>query len=172
MFQKLLFISCLALWIPTSVVLSQTNASVFPAAIAGVWDGSLEYIDYQNGQTVQLPVQAQLWRSGMGVRLILNPVFTEPNGKKLEWLNVLLYDPKTQTIDFDHKEVYRVETFSATDSTLKMILYKDGEDNDKKALIRYTLTWERNTLNTSEEYQYPNTAFKLRNRFILKRRNQ
>ena len=135
-FMKNTFSAILLLLILTAAAQSQT----FLQKIAGSWEGTLEYQDYQQDKRVKL-------------RTYLT-VTTAPDGNSAEFVTIyddfgrIIKDTEIVKIDQVLKK-YAAGDFQYKIDSLengKIVLLGEGEDGEKVEPIRKTITFDENSL--------------------------
>lgn len=148
-----------------SVLLLTTsaNSQTYFQKIAGNWEGTLEYLDYQENKRVQLKTY-----------LTVTPA---PDGNSAEFQTV--YNDFGKIIK--NKEIYKIDAMpnkyiagdfeykidSITDG--KIILLGSGLDGEKVEPIRETITFNENSLSILKETRTP---WRFRNQTIFKRSSE
>jgi hypothetical protein len=112
------------------------------------WVGNLTYRDYSSDKKVSISCNLAVTKSG----------------KKNSWIFSYLYpkEPKANSADtvvlsddgkiFDKEMV--IERTKLADGTLKFVTQKEGSDNDKKAMFRFTYLIGDKTFSLKKEVKY------------------
>jgi len=129
------------------------------------WTGILSYLDYGKNTKVSIPS---------------NLTVTQSKDNKSSWIFEYQYpdEPKanskeTVTISkdgkiFDGETV--IERTNLADKTLRIVTEKSGNDNDKKALFRFTYLLGKTNFSIKKEVKYEGTTeFFVRNEYNWKR---
>ena len=157
-----LYLTAVLCLIFSSVNASAQNKTYFQK-IAGNWEGTLEYLDYQENKRVKLKTY-----------LTVTPA---PDGNSAEVLTIyddfgrIIKDTETVKIDRAARQYaagdYRYTIESIADG--KIVLLGSGQDGEKVEPIRKTITFDENSLEFLKETRTP---WQFRNRTTLKRRNE
>ena len=129
------------------------------------WTGSLSYLDYRKNKLVSIPS---------------NLIVTQSATDKSSWIFEYQYpdEPKANskeivTLSKDGKILNggRVtEKTKLTGDRLKIVTEKEGPDNDKNALFRFTYLLDKTTFSIKKEVKYEEaTEFFVRNEYTWKR---
>lgn len=115
--------------------------------IVGQWEGQLEYLDYRDGKSrVKLATTLDCKLSGEKLEYMF--VYTEPNGSKVNG------DPSNIKVDAGivmiNGEAWQV-TDSSKSEPRRIVLTKEGKDNDKPAMQRRTFSLENGELRILNE---------------------
>lgn len=129
------------------------------------WTGTLTYLDY--GTNKQTSIKS-------------NVTVSRPDAEKLTWTFDYQYplEPKANRKDqvvltpdgktFDGETV--IERIKQADGTLKIVTTKEGVDNGKKSLYRFTYLAGKNSFYVKKEVrQESSTEFFVRNEYAWKR---
>lgn len=129
------------------------------------WIGNLTYLDYGKNTRVSIPSNLTVLQS---------------KDKKSAWIFEYQYpdEPKANSKDmveisadrkiFDGETV--VERTNLSDKTVKIITRKNGNDNDKKAVFRFTYLLGKNNFSIKKEVQYEGAnEFFVRSEYVWKR---
>ena len=124
----------------------------FKQLTAGQWKGRLTYQDY---------------RSNKKASILSNLTVTESNENKLSWIFEYEYpdEPKANKKSivkiskdgktFDDETV--VERKKLSNETLKIVTTKNGTDNDKPSVFRYTYLINKKSFSIRKEVKYKGT---------------
>lgn len=126
-------------------------------ALAGQWDGELYYLDYQSGERFSIPMTAEIEATPDGATVIRHLTWSDPNS--------LVYAIQISTFDRDTGELveafyregkgeymrYDVSGLTIESAANWQIVYEHlGYDADRPALIRHTMTRDRNLLTSKK----------------------
>lgn len=129
------------------------------------WTGTLSYSDYRTGKKVSIPS---------------NLIVTQSKEDKSSWVFDYQYpdEPKangkkTVTLSENGKlfnDEAVIEKSDIADKTLKIVTEKNGTDNDKNALFRFTYLLSKTNFSIKKEVKYEGaTEFFVRNEYSWKR---
>lgn len=129
------------------------------------WSGTLSYLDYGTNKKISIPSNLTVTRS---------------KNNKSSWIFDYRYpkEPKadsaeTVTVSKDGKILDGeavVERTILPDKTLKIVTEKNGTDNNKNAVFRYTYMLNKSNFSIKKEVRYEGAAeFFGRNEYIWKR---
>lgn len=129
------------------------------------WAGSLSYLDYRKNQKVSIPSTLTV---------------TQSVEDKSSWMFEYQYpdEPKANskeivTLSKDGKFINAemvIERTNLPGDVLKIVTEKNGSDNDKKALFRFTYLLSKTSLSIKKEVKYEDaTGFFVRNEYSWKR---
>lgn len=137
------------------------------AALAGSWTGVLEYVDYGNGQRVQLPTRITAVREDDGRTLTLRYVYREPNGDTVTSRGVHRMDAAAAryVMGSDTFAVAALEGFGA-DGSGRMVMEGTVEENGQPQPARHTFTLAGDTLRMLKETRAP---LQMRNEYRMVR---
>lgn len=152
-------------------------------AMAGRWEGKLEYLDYSANRWFGLPMKVLIEDGGDGVTLIRKADFDDgPKVGNVRITTVELLDPATgkeTSASFRKGRETSLDTITlrlpapATDTThWTLVAETNGRDGDKPARLRQTLVRDGDTMTTLKEVDYLDDATETwisRNRTTLKR---
>jgi hypothetical protein len=138
--------------------------------LAGSWKGELTYLDYKDDKSkVVLKVRTtNVWANP---NLTRNIVFTEPNGKEIKSDSVLKIGDDKRSL-LEDKDTWRVvkNVFDRDKQQRIVVLETNGEDNNKKAILRKTLVIGKNQYTITKEVSYESgSEFFFRNEFRFTR---
>ena len=136
--------------------------------LVGDWAGELTYLDYADGASrVTLGVRTTI-REDAGA-LVFSTVYTEPDGREVGGGDARLApgtDPAR--LAFEGAD-WRVVSREATADGLAIVIEREGDDNERPATIRLTLTATRGAWQVVKEVRYGGTdSFFERNRYVLR----
>lgn len=136
--------------------------------LVGRWAGELTYTNYRDDATrVTLGVQTTV-REEAGA-LVFATVYTEPDGREVGGGESRLEpgaDPSRLRYD---GEPWRVLAREADPARLAVVLERDGEDNERPATIRLTLTAQGGSWQVVKDVRYQATeSFFERHRYVLR----
>jgi len=152
------------------------SSKALHAALGGKWTGTLRYRDYQDStRFVTLPTVVEGTTAADSMNVRLDFVYDDGPGKTVrssdsfslnDRARVLLWGPA------DGKRVastFAMQQFSGS-STLTLIVEMTGEDDDKKALIRETITVQAGELRILKEVQFKADApWLFRHEYLVRR---
>ena len=108
--------------------------------LVGEWEGSLEYLDYQDDSTkVKLPVVISC--EAKGSKLRLNFSFTEPNGKNVSNKEDIKTGKEPGTLIWGEEWTVKELKLSPSgkEGLNSITLVQEGKDNEKEANIQLRL---------------------------------
>jgi len=136
------------------------SSKALHAALAGKWTGTLRYRDYQDStRFVSLPTVVEGTTAADSMNVRLDFVYDDGPGKTVrssdtfslnDQAHLLLWGPT------DGKRVastFAVQQFSGS-NPFRLIVEMNGEDDNRKALIRETLTVDAGELRILKEVQF------------------
>ncbi len=130
------------------------------------WAGDLAYLDYSSGKKVSISCNLTVSKAaGKNNAWLFSYEYPkEPGANETE--TVLLSDGGKK---LDSETV--IQRYTLPDKTLKIVTQKEGSDNDKKALFRFTYLISEKTFSIKKEVRYyeDKAAFFERNEFSWKR---
>lgn len=129
------------------------------------WIGTLTYLDYSSNKKTSIKSNVTISRSAAD-SLAWNFEYQYPDEPKANSKDsvILSRDGKT----FDGETV--IERTKLPDGTLKFVTTKDGEDNGKKALYRFTYLAGKNALSVKKEARIEGTTeYFVRNEYVWTR---
>jgi|GEM_PF-258762 len=135
--------------------------------LVGDWAGELTYLDYQDDASrVTLGLRTSV-REDAGA-LVLSTVYTEPDGREVGGGDARLA-PGTDPSRLTYGAEWRVVSRDAAPGRLAVVIEREGEDNDRPATLRLTLTATPDAWQVVKEVRYGGTdAFFERNRSVLR----
>ncbi len=141
--------------------------------LAGDWTGTLTYTDYGDDATrVELGVRIQVAerRDSLDTPAFeLRYAYTEPDGRAVDGGRDLLV-PGADPTRLTFGDTWDVVERDTTGSRLRLVLVRQGEDNDRPATIRETLIAEADAWTLRKEVRYAGTAaFFERHAYALRR---
>lgn len=151
-------------------------------ALAGTWEGELEYLDYQSGQWFGLPMHVQIEDAGDGATLIRKSDFDDgPSVGNVRIVSTAMFDRESGVEYVGNFRAGRAAELAAYTVTLgdaraadrwTMIAEADGEDGGEPARIRETTVRDGDTITTLKEVDPENDGTEewiTRNRTTLTR---
>ena len=137
--------------------------------LLGSWEGSLEYLDYGDDETlVTLPVGLACRRSDDGSALILDFSFAEPDGRTVISSERLFETEEGVNLGGLWQISERSQDPAAGIYRLEMV--QDGEDNGREASVRTLVVAEGDQLTITKFVRYAGSTEELqRNQYRLKR---
>ncbi len=139
--------------------------------LVGAWRGTLTYTDYGDDATrVTLGARARIAEAPGGAALTVAMTYTEPDGREVG-VGTDRLEPGTDPSVFGWGGAsWRVVARDTTVGALKLVVERDGEDNDRAATIRETLTATADAWSLVKEVRYDGAAaFFERNRHVFTR---
>jgi hypothetical protein len=137
-----------------TVVFSQVKTEDF-AFMQGNWTGVLEYTDYQDDKTkVQLNTVATC--ALMFDKMMIHFTYTEPDGRPVYEKMAIYARKKDDLIQFGSIKMKVVKNLVQREPTVKglLVLEVEGEDNDKKAMIRETINYTKDSFSITKQVRY------------------
>lgn len=128
--------------------------------IAGNWEGTLEYADYQDGKRVKLKTYLTVTPTTDGSSAEFQTVYDD-FGRIIKSKEIYKIDAAAKKYvagDFE----YRIDSFENG----KIVLLGSGQDGEKVEPIRETITFDDNSLSILKETRSP---WQFRNQTIFKR---
>jgi hypothetical protein len=147
--------------VPTRVI-AQTSPSpkALHSVLGGRWTGTLRYRDYQDSaRFVSLPTVVQGTTATDSANVRLDFVYDDGPGKTVSSSDIFSLNAQARTLVWgpaDGKRApshFAVQQFSGGDR-FTLIVEMNGEDDNKKACIRETLTVDANQLRILKEVQF------------------
>ncbi len=134
--------------------------------LKGSWSGTLTYTDYRD-DTKQVTLQTSLMVEWKGDKGLFSFEYTEPNGDIVTGESKFKLLNKGQGLNYDGDKYEVVEAKSNQgNSNFNFVLQKNGEDNDKPAIIRQELVLIDEELQIIKQVKYQNSnEFFQRNRY-------
>jgi uncharacterized protein YdbL (DUF1318 family) len=146
--QHMKYLAIIALCLFTSSAFGQTLSEKDLKGLEGeTWIGTLTYLDYGSGKKTSIKSNLNVAKKSKEVWTFAYTYPDEPNanstseimleadGKKLNGQNV-------------------IAKRGSEDGTLQIVTTKEGQDNDKQALFRFTYTITQKALSIRKEVQY------------------
>lgn len=159
------------------------SAAALERGLAGRWQGSLGYRDYQSNQMFELPVTTEIRALPDGATILRTSSFDDGPKTGLVWITTAsLYDAKAGTVTSATLRKGRPVTLSTEAQAVAayadarhwtIVATEDGSDDDKPALLRITEVRDGDRLVATKEVsprgdgQAPRWQF--RNRLTLQR---
>lgn len=148
--------------IPAPIVITDLQA------LAGSWEGHLEYLDYRTNQT-RVTLSATLEIKGRKNTLALFFEFFEPSGKKVKNKEIIRMTADQQQLLLDGTAYSCIERKHDRGSR-KLILTGRGLDNRKPATLRQTITMTGKQFRiTKEVLPDGDTDFFVRNEYVFEK---
>ncbi len=153
------------------------KAVAFSKALAGDWEGTLEYRDYSTDKRVTLPTTllANPEDDGRVVRLKFR--YDEGKGRFVEGESTLRVDPAKNTLvwESDGGKVKTEYALTGLDAFVEkglgeLVLTGLGTENGKEVEARQTITREGGELKILRESRKPGESFAFRNGYKFKRK--
>jgi hypothetical protein len=143
------------------------------SSLAGRWRGHLDYLDFQDDQTVsRLPVSLNIAPSDQRpASLAFEYVFDEPGGQRRRSADLVTAVPEKEIIRIDGSDwwVLTLEQYPKT-SGFRLVVEREGSDNNRTATLQTIVDFCGETLGFSKTVKYgPTDAPFVRNSFSLVR---
>jgi hypothetical protein len=125
------------------------------AFMQGNWVGVLEYTDYQDDKSkVQLKTNA--FFAQQFDKIVSQYTYVEPDGSLVYDKGQITIAKKGDMINFSGEKLKIIKNTSRQDSSGEgaLILEGQGEDNNKKATIRETIYYSKDSLSLLKEVKY------------------
>lgn len=174
----------LALALAATVAAGAQSPTLTPEALlnglAGSWEGALQYRDYQSNKLQEIPLFVNISATDDGATLIQRSTFQDPGFK--------VYSVAVSTIEkgTDQRRVAffrdrKMETHSETvklaegakgQESWTLVFEHTGEDDNRPARIRSTMTRDGARLTTEKEIDFQDDKvdkLEFRNRTVLSR---
>ncbi len=133
----------------SETVCSQTTINNF-AFMQGNWIGVLEYTDYQDDKS-KVQLKTTVSYAFQFDKMVSQYTYTEPDGSFVYDKGQIAMSKKGDIINFDGEKLKIVK---ATQQQGLLILEGAGEDNNKKATIRETIHYSKDSLSILKEIKY------------------
>jgi len=154
-----------------------TRASLYHA-LAGEWNGSLDYKDYSNpDRRVTLPTKLRVQFSTDSAALLMHYTYDDGPGKIVESDDRFSVDAKLTRVTWGSVRDTNPQQFVARASmvaqpagTEQFIFEGEGRDDNKPATIRETFTISAKSLRILKETRFAGTDFAFRHTYVLARR--
>ncbi|MCL7964564.1 MAG: hypothetical protein M8858_04005 [marine benthic group bacterium] len=157
----------LSYWTANRVMAQETGS--FEALLLGRWVGELDYLDYSDNETlVKLPTRLVADFAEDGKGLDLSYFFEEPDGSIVEGRD-RFYETADGVFFGDSWAVLEREVDLSRQS-LRVVLARDGMDDDQPARIETTLERRGSRLTITKNVQYVGSSAPIRrNQFRFER---
>ncbi|MES2521374.1 MAG: hypothetical protein V4617_01660 [Gemmatimonadota bacterium] len=125
---------------------SRSTAKALHGALGGTWTGTLRYRDYQDStRFVSLPTTLQGTTAADSTGVRLDFTYDDGPGKTVRSSDAFSLDAAARALVWGSSDGKRPpSTFSVTQFTggkpFTLVVERDGEDDDRKARIRETLS--------------------------------
>ena len=145
----------------TSAQLDQLN---------GEWEGALTYTDYSDDKS-QYELKTKLiaaFKKGKGV---LKYIYTEPNGKIVKGKQKMKLGKTAES--FYLASDFAISSFEQSDAanSWKLMLQKEGTDNNKPAIIKQVIILNDNNFSITKMIRYKDQdGFIQRNKYAFSRK--
>lgn len=142
--------------------------------LIGHWTGTLEYKDYrQPDKRVTLPTIVDIAASDAG-GVSLHFTYDDGPGKTVRGEDHFEMGANGETVEWTGvtetpSAIFRVVSFTASDATMRLVLERQGRDNDMPATLRETLTIDAASFTVLKEVQPPGQDFTFRHAYRLRR---
>lgn len=140
--------------------------------LQGNWTGTLEYTDYKDDKTpVTLPTL--LTAAFIKDKMQLAFIYDESNGRWEYSDSQISATKQEKEIKWGNQKFKIISDTEGVSNERTIVLETQGEDNNKKALIRETIRCTANTLSILKEVQYAGTnAFFQRHIYRFKKESE
>ncbi len=130
----------------------------------GNWTGVLEYTDYQDDKTKVVLKTTTNYRI-LDKKLLIQTTYIEPNGVPVYSKGQISISRKGDKISFND------DLFTLSEKTVgRLVLTREGKDNEKKSLIRETIDYTKDDLTITKEIKYEGSnEFLLRHKYGFQR---
>jgi hypothetical protein len=155
----------------TLTLILLTCASFFQAqispndfrAVFGKWTGELTYSDYRTGVPIKIPVEIKVDETNSVNTIIISYIYPkEPKANASDTLRIAA-DGKW----LNDKNIISVKK---ENGLINILAERNGEDNNKFAVLRYNYSIGKNQFIIRKEVKYMNTDnFIFRNEYNFKR---
>ncbi len=152
----------------TTPAAAQTGMEPYELLV-GSWEGELEYLNYGDNLTlVTLPTRLLVEPAGNGRRLDLEFIFVEPDGSEVSGTDQLYETP--DGLYFGDRWTVEEQEVEEPGRHLRLVLSRDGEDDNRAASIRTLVALEGDELTITKRVQYTDTGEELqRNQYRFRR---
>lgn len=144
---------------------AKLNTKDIDILLGDEWNGTLSYSDYSSGKMVSIPSKLTIRKS---------------KNKKSTWIFDYRYPNEpgsnsTETVVLsDNRKLFDGETITEKtklpNKILRIVTEKNGQDNDKKAIFRYTYLISKTVFSVKKEVRYEDgKEFFIRNEYSWKR---
>lgn len=142
----------------SETVCSQTAIDNF-AFMQGNWIGVLEYTDYQDDKS-KVQLKTTVTYALQFDKIISQYTFTEPDGSLVYDKGQISLSKKGDMVNFGGEKLKIVKALTASGARQEGILVLEGagEDNNKKATIRETIHYSKDSLRILKEIKYDGEA--------------
>ncbi|MCL7961163.1 MAG: hypothetical protein M8861_13300, partial [marine benthic group bacterium] len=138
---------------------AQTGMEPFELLV-GSWDGELEYLNYGDNLTlVTLPTRLVVKPAGNGQRLDLEFIYQEPDGSEVSGTDQL-YETG-DGLYFGDRWTVEEQEVEEPGRRLRLVLSREGEDDDRAAFIRTVVLLEGDELTITKYVEYSDTGEEL-----------
>ncbi len=147
-------------------LVAQDDLSAYQPLV-GSWQGELEYLDYGDNQTlVTLPTWLKVTRADTGKRLDIEFFYEEPDGREVGSRDRLY--PTNAGLYFGAHWTMEEREADAAGRSLRLVLYREGMDDDREASITTVLEIRGDSLTITKHVEYADTGKGLqRNRYRM-----
>lgn len=157
-----------------SCAADEPTAPVDLALLEGAWEGTLEYLDYQDNTTrievpASLTVTATASRGGPGATEATFDFRTrELSGVAGDEQLLLRYFPTEGLVEFGGNWAVTIAEADPEAALIRLVFTGTGEDDGRPGLIRQTIERRGSTLNLLKEVRYEDTTdFIVRSQYLL-----
>lgn len=135
----------------------------------GRWRGTLQYRDYRDStRRVTLPTRLLVSGAADGAEAVLHFVYDDGPGKTVVEDDRLRLDDRLPNATWrsgnDHVQQYVVRSRSHDMDDRSVVLEGEGEDDNRKAMIRETIVVDASTLRILKEVRF-GSAFEFRHEY-------
>lgn len=145
-------------------------------ALAGNWVGSLEYKDYSKPNTrVTLPTKIGVSYTADSSALLMHFTYDDGPGKIVEDDDRFAANATVTSIAWGGAKAATPQQYTVTDGAgakgrIAIVLQGEGEDDNKPATIRETITVSADTLRILKETRVKGGEFAFRHGYVMRRR--
>ncbi len=161
-----LFLTVAAMLVLTGTLPTHVAAQTIPsskamhAALGGTWTGTLRYRDYQDStRFVTLPTVIEATAAADSTNVRLDFIYDDGPGKTVRSSDTFSLNDRARVLRWGPTDgtrvasTFAVQQFSGS-STLRLIVEMTGQDDDKTARIRETITVAAGELHILKEVQF------------------
>lgn len=129
------------------------------------WTGSLSYLDYRKNKRVSIPSNLTVTQSAEDKSSCIFE-YQYPDEPKANSKEIVTLSNDGKFINGERV----IERTNLAGNTLKIVTEKNGPDNDKKALFRFTYSLSKTSFSIRKEVKYEDaTEYFVRNEYSWKR---
>lgn len=148
------------------------------AMLAGVWEGTYEYLDYQgDAERIQLPTTVIITvtsnEEGAGpAEARLEIISREPGGADTTDDVILRYFPSEALVEFEGTWAVTEAVEDPQQAFLRLVFTGAGDDDDRPALVRQSIERQGTDLMLRREVRYDDNAdYIIRSEYLLRQAN-